>query len=926
MTPGAASDRARPAELDSAPAEPAPGLPTRRRFPRLILILAIVVILAAAVVLPPLININRYHRQITALIAQSLGRPVRLSSVELRLLPMPGFVLNDFSVSEDPAFGAEPVLSARTVVASVAILPLWRGRLRISRISVDEASLNLVRMPQGRWNLETLMTGNAQPALTGASRPAEGSPQTFPYLEATNSRVNWKKGLEKTPYSIVNTDLSLWQQQPGEWRVRLRGQPLRSDLSLSREADSGAGEIRLEASLHSAAQLRDMPVKLEVEWRDAQLGQLSRLILGSDAGWRGDLTANLKVEGTAESAHTIARLQATGVRREEFAPPTPLDFDANCGFTYQHSHAAVRNVDCGTALGSGRLHLVADLPGALANAGETPHAQLDVKDVPVQAGLDLLRTLRSGFAPGMEARGTVNGSLTYRRPQADTVPIPRPARHSGKGKSAARAPAEPPTGNLQGSLVMDGAQLRGGTLQEPLIFPKSTWTPVTGLAIAQTAIGARLAIPMSSTAVASTSSIAVPAPAALQPLQLRVAFTRSGYDAAVGGSASLARLRTVATALGVPSLAAADQFTAGTADLNLTASGPWLAPEPAAPTQLSDGQANSAIASASPSDIFRGSLELHHARWQVPYLARPLELTQADVILAPTGTSLDGDFAYSTLKGTLSVTMPDPCPAPDCHPDVALHFAALDAAAVQAALLGVPEQKSLLTPIIDQVDRMRSTQKPEWPAFAVAITADSLAAGPLNGPLALAKPAMRIHFDAGKVVIDNLDAVLLGGSLHATGGFDLKGKAPQYVLTGDFTGVSAEKLGSLLNAEFTGGLLSGTGTIQLSGSDATALAASAKGEIHFAWKRGGITGVNAHLDHFETWTGTVAIASDAAQLGKNDIVSNRHHSFVAATIPFTDTPTLAITSPANPAAPAMVAAPQTSPVTPQGSTSAPPEP
>ena len=36
-------------------------------------------------------------------------------------------------------------------------------------------------------------------------------------------------------------------------------------------------------------ELRLMPMHVEMEWRDAQMGQLSRLLIGSDAGWRGDL-------------------------------------------------------------------------------------------------------------------------------------------------------------------------------------------------------------------------------------------------------------------------------------------------------------------------------------------------------------------------------------------------------------------------------------------------------------------------------------------------------------------------------------------------------------------------------------------------------------------------------------------------------------
>jgi len=321
------------------------------------------VLLAAALVLPPLVNISRYQRRITALMTRSMGRPVRMSDVELRLLPSPGFILHDLSVSEDPAFGAEPILSARTVVASVRLFSLWRGRLEISQVSVDEASLNMVRSPQGRWNLETLLMGTQQAAGDGADSDSAKHATVsahFPYLEATNSWVHFKEGVEKSPFSLSNTDLSLWQDNPGQWRVRLQGQPVRTDMPMSL-ADTG--EVRVEASLQSAAELRAMPLKLQMEWRDAQLGQLSRLVLGSDAGWRGDLTADIDVQGTMDAAETKARLRATGVRREEFVPETSLDFDANCSFRYQHSQIAFHNVSCDTAIGEGRLHLKAEVPG-----------------------------------------------------------------------------------------------------------------------------------------------------------------------------------------------------------------------------------------------------------------------------------------------------------------------------------------------------------------------------------------------------------------------------------------------------------------------------------------------------------------------------------------------------------------------------------
>lgn len=183
--------------------------------------LAAIVVLGLLFVVPPLVSVSRYKSQITRLVAQSLGRPVRLSSVEVRLLPWPGFVLSDLSVAEDPAYGFEPVLHATTVTASIRLLALFRGRVEIGEISVDEASLNVVRASPGRWNLDSLFrTAAAQGPASAARHVAP-----LPYLAATDSRINFKNGVEKLPFSLVNADISFFQQSPGEWRIRLRGQP-----------------------------------------------------------------------------------------------------------------------------------------------------------------------------------------------------------------------------------------------------------------------------------------------------------------------------------------------------------------------------------------------------------------------------------------------------------------------------------------------------------------------------------------------------------------------------------------------------------------------------------------------------------------------------------------------------------------------------
>src|ERR1700754_5086356 len=125
--------------------EQSPDTPERRkRRRRALWVLAIVLAIVALVITPPLLNVNRLRRRITTSMSESLGRPVHLDSVTLNVLPVPGFTLQNLVVSEDPAFGSEPVLSAYTVRANLRASSLWRRQVEFGTIHFDQPSVNLV--------------------------------------------------------------------------------------------------------------------------------------------------------------------------------------------------------------------------------------------------------------------------------------------------------------------------------------------------------------------------------------------------------------------------------------------------------------------------------------------------------------------------------------------------------------------------------------------------------------------------------------------------------------------------------------------------------------------------------------------------------------------------------------------------------------
>jgi hypothetical protein len=853
----------------------------RPKRTRLWLAIAFVAAILAVLIVPPFLSVSRYKSRITQLMSASLGRPVHLASVEVRLLPRPGFVLTDLTVEDDPIYGAEPVLHANTVTASIRLLSLWRGRLEIGSIGVDEASLNLVRATAGHWNLDTLFrTAAAQDQPSGSAKRAAA----LPYLEATNSRINIKNGAEKLPFSLLNAKISFWQAQPGEWRIQLRGQPVRTDVSLE-QADTGV--VQLEATLRRAAELRQMPLHLDLQWREAQLGQLTRLILGSDPGWRGDLTGELHLDGTAEAAQVTTRLRASGVHRAEFAPASPLDFDAKCAFSYRFTLRSMEKLACESPLGEGHIRLAGDLPGE--DGPQRLSVELD--RIPVAATLDALRTVRSDLAPGLEAKGTISGKIAYLEGDANSAAPEKSVKKTNPGKGRFVKARPVVQGPLTGSFTVDGFQLSGNGLGEPIRVAKLVLEPATPSVQDQHLVASKSSQP------ALVATVAIPAGGAA-PLTITSQLALSGYQVTVRGQASVARARELAHMTGIKDAAALDALAGEPLSVDLKASGPWLSAErnsfisaPPAVAETGKSAAGSALqptaenaAASSNFDRLSGTVTLRNANWKADYLANHVEITQATLHFDDSETRWDPVvFTYGPVKGTASLSLPTHCEAEPCLPKFQLQFGALDASVLQVAFLGAREKGTLLSTLID---RLRPASSPVWPRLEGTVKADSLLLGPVTLRGAIA--TVRILDDGAE--ISSLDAGLLGGRMSGTGVLHTAATShdkPSYSFEGRFEKLNPQSVGPLVDQHWSSGVFEANGKIELSGFTEKDLATSAKGTLHFDWRHGAVSAAGGSvppaLSHFDRWTADAEIANGAITLKQNQVQSVAHSGTVEAT-------------------------------------------
>ena len=393
--------------------EPQPAKPTlslRRLSPRSIVALLFCLCLLLLAVLPPLVSLNRYQRRVTTSMAQVLGRPVHLDHITLNLLPLPSFTLENLVIDELPPFGAEPIIRANTVNAQLRIGSLWRHRVEFSRITFTDPSVNLVHLPDGRWNLSGLLMQASHVDAAPTAQTTAGPAPRFPYIEATGARINLKLGQVKTPFSLTEAEFALWLPQPQQWKMRISARPARTDISVS-----DTGTLKLEAALNRASALGEVPLTADATWTDAPLGATSRIVTGTDADVRGQMTLSAHLSGQISAARLKLRVQADSLHRADFVPEHSLAVDIECTALATHIFHSLEDLRCVWPVPDSQGATVA-LAGALPDLLDLRHTaqlQIGTPQLPASALSTWAHVLSARIPGDTRATGTLAGTMLY---------------------------------------------------------------------------------------------------------------------------------------------------------------------------------------------------------------------------------------------------------------------------------------------------------------------------------------------------------------------------------------------------------------------------------------------------------------------------------------------------------------------------------
>jgi hypothetical protein len=793
------------------------------------------VVTAAAVILLALFlirpGVSQLKARITTSISRAVARPADIGSVHLRFLPRPGFDLENLVIYEDPTFGAEPMLRAGEVTAVVRLTSLLRGRLDIARLELTEPSLNLVRRADGRWNLETLLERTAQTPLAPTAKSKSEARPGFPYIEASSGRINFKIGKEKKPYALLNADFALWQESENAWGVRLRAEPLRTDMNLS-----DTGLLRMNGTWRRAGSLRETPLQFSLEWDHAQLGQLTKLVSGNDKGWRGDIRLEATLSGIPAAMQVTADASIQDFHRYDISSTDTLRLAAHCDAKYSSAERLVQEMLCSAPVGDGMitLHGDAGLPGM-----RHINLSLNAEGVPVSAVAQAARRAKKDLPADLVSTGSVQGNFTVK----EDGPSPLGPQFQGRGEitnlrlqsSSTRVEFSP------GSVPF---VLRSGRTETRAFLARKSGQK----------LGDGLQVPDELHIEYGPFPVALGRPV---PAQARGWLARSGYGMVVRGSGDVAHTLRLASLLGLPALKASAE---GAAQLDLQIAGSWTA-------KVSGNSSAFAVPEVT------GTVQLHNVRALVRRVNGPVEISSAELDLLPDQLHVEKLNARAGDTGwTGSVTMPRGCGIPGaCLVRFNLNTEEIGLSELSGWLSSKPGQRRWY--------QILTSAEPVTPTFLENLRASGkVSAGHVRIHNIVAdRVTASLELERGKLRISELRGDVLGGKHRGDWQMDFAAGTPLFTGSGTLTGISLKQVADAMHDAWISGTAEGTYQLKASGANSMDFWQSAGGSLQFDLRDGGLPHISLTGDEeplqVARWQGLAVLQGGKIEIDKGKLVS-----------------------------------------------------
>ncbi len=152
------------------------------------------VIIVILLVLPFVINLDKYISRITGPASKAIGRQVSIGHLRLTILTGLGVELKDVTVQEKVPAKA-PFVSVKDIDVGVKLLPLLKKEISVSKVILTKPDINIIRYQDGTYNFSDLMNKPKEKAEVKPEKkaqPSSGIPEGFSLdkLEVSDGVIN----------------------------------------------------------------------------------------------------------------------------------------------------------------------------------------------------------------------------------------------------------------------------------------------------------------------------------------------------------------------------------------------------------------------------------------------------------------------------------------------------------------------------------------------------------------------------------------------------------------------------------------------------------------------------------------------------------------------------------------------------------------
>ncbi|HUD70371.1 MAG TPA: AsmA family protein, partial [Dongiaceae bacterium] len=233
---------------------------------------ALALLLAAAVVVPLVVDVQRFAPAITEALRGMTGREVTLGRIAFRILPSPAVTVTPVSVKEGPRYPGRDAVRIQSLAVRVRLLPLLTGRVEFGAIVLDQPTVTLIRDAEGRFNFDDVVSRAQTLSAAAGEKPAAPAPGAAPPIAIARAEIRNGKVLVYDD-AVIKGKRSELTLAPIDAAVSGWGLPGGARMELS----AGLGGSRLAAQGTMAPAGQPAALSIKVPGSKIQATDLTRL-------------------------------------------------------------------------------------------------------------------------------------------------------------------------------------------------------------------------------------------------------------------------------------------------------------------------------------------------------------------------------------------------------------------------------------------------------------------------------------------------------------------------------------------------------------------------------------------------------------------------------------------------------------------------